>query len=157
MLIQQTALDVAGCSKLSKRFTSPYLILKALDRDRYVVSDIPGNPRKQRVYESIISLERLKPYSLFEETDSEESGEELDFDDDCDNGDLQDQVERSEKPKNESFLCQERPSCERINEDRAYTVAEPQDAILSSLELPNPKLGNRKTKRYWLRSSVRKE
>ena len=64
MSIQQTTLDMAACSKLSKLFTGPYLILKVLDRDRYVVGDILGNPREQRVYELIISLKRLKPYNI---------------------------------------------------------------------------------------------
>ena len=53
--------DVSGliCSYKYK-YVGPYEIKKVLDKDRYVVVDIPGAPHSQKPYEGVHQSEKLK-------------------------------------------------------------------------------------------------
>lgn len=49
-------------AKLQAKYKGPYMIVKALSKNRYVVADIPGFNITQRPYNSILSPDRIKPW-----------------------------------------------------------------------------------------------
>ena len=67
VMIQPTVVDVVGSAKISKKFFGPYIVKEKLDLDRYVIIDIPGYLIKQKIYESILSSERFKPWVSVED------------------------------------------------------------------------------------------
>lgn len=46
--------------KLEPIFRGPYVVEKVLERDRYVVADIPGMPRNQRKFSSVFTTDKIK-------------------------------------------------------------------------------------------------
>jgi len=48
--------------KLVPMFKGPYVVKKALDRDRYVVADIDGFQLIQRPYTGILAPDQMRPY-----------------------------------------------------------------------------------------------
>lgn len=53
--------------KLELRYNRSFIVTKVLDRDRYVVSELPGSKRSRPAYTGICHSERIK---LFVTTDS---------------------------------------------------------------------------------------
>lgn len=46
--------------KLEPRYKGPFVVTKALDRDRYVVDELPGSKRSRKAYTGICPSERMK-------------------------------------------------------------------------------------------------
>jgi hypothetical protein len=59
--------------KLLQHYSGPYEITKVLDSDRFVVRDLSGSTRSQRHYEGVVSIDKMKPYDLNSETDTDDS------------------------------------------------------------------------------------
>jgi hypothetical protein len=59
--------------KLLQHYSGPYEITKVLDSDRFVVRDLPGSTRSQRRCEGVVSIDKMKPYDLNSETDTDDS------------------------------------------------------------------------------------
>jgi hypothetical protein len=59
--------------KLLQHYSGPYEITKVLDSDRFVVRDLSGSTRSQRRYEGVVSIDKMKPYDLNSETDTDDS------------------------------------------------------------------------------------
>nr|KAH0807678.1 hypothetical protein GEV33_015113 [Tenebrio molitor] len=59
--------------KLLQHYSGPYEITKVLDSDRFVVRDLSGSTRSQRRYEGVVSIDKMKPYDLNSETDTDDT------------------------------------------------------------------------------------
>lgn len=75
--IEHVAPSTGESRKLEPLYRGPYLVAKVLDRDRYVVTDIPGMPRNQRPFSSVFTTEKMKHWCC--------SSPDLDDDTDDDN------------------------------------------------------------------------
>lgn len=62
VLIKDSVLKPGEDSKLKPRYKGPYTITKVLNKNRYVVQDIPGQNITQKSYNSILSSDRIKPW-----------------------------------------------------------------------------------------------
>ncbi|XP_067614932.1 uncharacterized protein [Eurosta solidaginis] len=63
LVLAENAPPCTGFSrKLEPRYKGPFEIGKVLDRDRYVIQDLPGSRRKQRPYKSVYASDKLKRY-----------------------------------------------------------------------------------------------
>ncbi|XP_071628367.1 uncharacterized protein [Temnothorax longispinosus] len=62
VLIRDTYLKPGEDKKLKSNYKGPYRIAKVLDKNRYVVKDIPGYNITSRVYDTILSSDRIKPW-----------------------------------------------------------------------------------------------
>lgn len=63
VLIRDSFLKPGEDAKLKPKFKGPYIISKVLNKNRYVVQDIPGFNVSQKSYNSILSSDRIKPWS----------------------------------------------------------------------------------------------
>jgi len=61
VLIRDSTLKTGESNKLKPRYKGPYMIIKILNKNRYVVQDIPGFNHTARPYNSILSTDRIKP------------------------------------------------------------------------------------------------
>ncbi|XP_036320155.1 uncharacterized protein LOC118734544 [Rhagoletis pomonella] len=65
-----------GCSrKLEPRYKGPLIVTKVLDKDRYVIEDLPQSKRSQKHYTSIYSTDKLKQWCALppdDETDGDQ-------------------------------------------------------------------------------------
>ncbi|EFN61566.1 hypothetical protein EAG_00468, partial [Camponotus floridanus] len=48
--------------KFKPKYKGPYLVAKVLNKNRYVITDIPGFNLSPRPYNSILSPDRIKPW-----------------------------------------------------------------------------------------------
>jgi len=62
VLIRDTSSKPREDRKLKPAYKGPYQISKVLNKNRYVVQDIPGFPHTQKPYNTILSPDRLKPW-----------------------------------------------------------------------------------------------
>lgn len=62
VLIRDTTLKPNENKKLKPNYKGPYIIAKALNKNRYVVKDIPGFNITSKPYNSILSPDRIKPW-----------------------------------------------------------------------------------------------
>jgi len=62
VLIRDSITKSGEDKKLKPAYKGPYLIAKVLNKNRYVVQDIPGFNITQKSYNSILSPDRLKPW-----------------------------------------------------------------------------------------------
>jgi len=62
VLIRDTGFKPGEDRKLKPTYKGPYQITKVLNKNRYVVQDIPGFPHTQKPYNTILSPDRLKPW-----------------------------------------------------------------------------------------------
>lgn len=62
VLIRDTLLKSGENRKFKPKYKGPYLIAKVLNKNRYVVTDIPGFNLSSRPYNSILSSDRIKPF-----------------------------------------------------------------------------------------------
>jgi hypothetical protein len=62
VLVRDLQKKVGIYSKLKSMYKGPYQINKILNKNRYVVTDIPDFNIKQRPYNSILSSDKLKPW-----------------------------------------------------------------------------------------------
>ncbi|KYN15701.1 hypothetical protein ALC57_12071 [Trachymyrmex cornetzi] len=60
VMIRDSAVKMGECRKLKSDFKGPYKVTKVLDKNRYVVQDIPGSSITSRSYNSILSPDRMK-------------------------------------------------------------------------------------------------
>ena len=135
IVIVPTAPSVPGSPKMSKKQVGPYQVLKKLDNDRYVVGDIPGYPVKQKIYQSVLSPERMSPWiSLYDPDSDIDDDLDSDIDEELDSeNDKDDKVDSASAPVNAKVGStntkrgqeagaasrrQDRPSCERVVESR---------------------------------------
>lgn len=49
-------------TKLLSKFIGPYKIVEVLGNDRYKISDIPGFSNKKRLFESVVAVDRIRPW-----------------------------------------------------------------------------------------------
>lgn len=71
VFIRDTIVKQDENKKLKSNYKGPYVIAKILNKNRYVVQDIPGFNICQKSYNSILSPDRLKPW-IKPVTDSEQ-------------------------------------------------------------------------------------
>lgn len=66
--------------KLLPKYSGPYIIVKILDFDRYLIEDLPGSKRSQKKYSGIVPSDKIKLYNVNkdESSDSDYSDNELD-------------------------------------------------------------------------------
>jgi len=62
VLIKDSSLKPGEDRKLKSNYKGPYYIAKVLDKNRYVVKDIPGYNITSRLYNTILSSDRIKPW-----------------------------------------------------------------------------------------------
>jgi len=62
VLIRNSILKFRECKKLKPKYKGPYMITKILNKNRYVVQDIPSFSHTARYYNSILSTDRIKPW-----------------------------------------------------------------------------------------------
>lgn len=62
VLIRDTASKPGEDKKLKANYKGPYVVAKILNKNRYVIKDIPGFNITSRPYDSILSPDRLKPW-----------------------------------------------------------------------------------------------
>ncbi|KAJ8953297.1 hypothetical protein NQ314_007376 [Rhamnusium bicolor] len=80
VLVRTSATSNQGQSrKLLPKYTGPYVIIKVLDHNRYVIHDIKGSSRSQRQYKGIVSLDKLKAFNIEVSLDSNEESEETEM------------------------------------------------------------------------------
>ncbi|KYQ59431.1 hypothetical protein ALC60_01547 [Trachymyrmex zeteki] len=60
VMIRDVSIKAGECKKLKPDFKGPFRVTKVLDKNRYVVQDIPGSSITSRPYNSILSPDRLK-------------------------------------------------------------------------------------------------
>ena len=61
--------------KLLPKYDGPYKVAKVLSRDRYLVKDIPGAQRRQKMYEGVHPSEHLKEFSVNQDSDMTDSSD----------------------------------------------------------------------------------
>lgn len=61
MLIRDSIVKPGESKKLKSQFKEPYITTKVLNKNRYVVQDMPGHNIVARPYNSILSPDRIKP------------------------------------------------------------------------------------------------
>ncbi|KAJ8961438.1 hypothetical protein NQ318_014685 [Aromia moschata] len=75
--VEQQALYNDGKSrKLLPKYAGPFIITAVLDKDRYVVEDLPGTNRSQKKYSGICAVDKLKPFHIRNDSDDESSEEQ---------------------------------------------------------------------------------
>ncbi|KAI8117719.1 hypothetical protein CVS40_10473 [Lucilia cuprina] len=47
--------------KLEPRYKGPFIVSKVLDKDRYIIEDLPNSKRTTRHYSSVYASDKLKP------------------------------------------------------------------------------------------------
>ncbi|XP_018398066.1 PREDICTED: uncharacterized protein LOC108776055 [Cyphomyrmex costatus] len=62
VLIRDTVVKPGEDKKLKPLYKGPYMVSKVLNKNRYVIKDIPGFNITSRPYNSILSPDRLKPW-----------------------------------------------------------------------------------------------
>lgn len=62
VLIRDVIVKSHEDKKLKPRYRGPYLVAKALNKNRYVIQDIPGFNITAKPYNSILSPDRMKPW-----------------------------------------------------------------------------------------------
>lgn len=62
VLIRDSVIKPGEDRKLKLPFKGPYLVAKALNKNRYVIKDIPGYNISPRPYNAILSPDRIKPW-----------------------------------------------------------------------------------------------
>lgn len=62
VLIRDSILKPGEDNKLKPKYKGPYMISKALNNNRYLVQDIPRFNVTQKLYNSILSTDRIKPW-----------------------------------------------------------------------------------------------
>lgn len=77
VVIENIAPSTGESRKLEPVYRGPYIVVKLLDRDRYVIADIPGMPRNQRPFSSVFTTDKMKRWcraapDLDSETENEE-------------------------------------------------------------------------------------
>lgn len=86
--IERTTFDkdrIGKSKKLMPKFHGPYGIVKILDNDRFVVEDTPLTRRGNKMYENIVSIDKIHPWLNFKSIESEndsDTNNELGSDDD---------------------------------------------------------------------------
>ncbi|KYN12117.1 hypothetical protein ALC57_15719, partial [Trachymyrmex cornetzi] len=60
VLVRDTSSKPGEEKKFKAPYKGPYLVTKALNKNRYVIQDIPGFNITQKPYNSILSPDRLK-------------------------------------------------------------------------------------------------
>lgn len=59
-MIRDSTLKPGEERKLKPLFRGPFLVAETLNKNRYVITDIPGFNESQRPYNSILSPDRMK-------------------------------------------------------------------------------------------------
>lgn len=62
VLIRDATVKTGENKKLKSSYKGPYQIKKCLNKNRYVVTDIPGFNITAKPYNSILSPDRIKPW-----------------------------------------------------------------------------------------------
>jgi len=62
VLIRDTILKPEENKKLKSSYKGPYMVVKILNNNRYVIKDIPGFNISSRPYNSVLSTDRMKPW-----------------------------------------------------------------------------------------------
>jgi len=62
VLIKDSALKAGEDKKLKSEYKGPYQIAKILDKNRYVVKDVPGFNITAKPYNSVLSTDCIKPW-----------------------------------------------------------------------------------------------
>ncbi|XP_011686381.1 PREDICTED: uncharacterized protein LOC105449083 [Wasmannia auropunctata] len=62
VLVRDTTVKPGEDKKIKPVYKGPYLVDRVLEKNRFVIKDIPGFNRVSRPYNSILSPDRLKPW-----------------------------------------------------------------------------------------------
>lgn len=62
VMIKDSTVKPGEDKKLKSQYKGTYRIAKILDKNRYVVRDIPGYNATSKPYDSILSTDRIKPW-----------------------------------------------------------------------------------------------
>lgn len=62
VLVRDSQNKIGESRKLKPIYKSPYMIAKLLNKNRYVVKDVPGFNVTARPYDTILSPDRIKPW-----------------------------------------------------------------------------------------------
>lgn len=75
VVIRDTSVKPGESSKLKLSYKGPYMVAKVLNKNRYVIKDIPGFNVSARPYNSILSPDRIKFWIKPVETTQTDSGD----------------------------------------------------------------------------------
>lgn len=62
VMIRDTTVKPGENRKFKAKYKGPYMVDKVLNKNRYVVKDIPDFPMSNRPYNSNLSTDRMKPW-----------------------------------------------------------------------------------------------
>lgn len=62
VLVRNLQAKTGDGRKLKPNYKGPYIVAKILNKNRYVVKDVPGFNITQKPYDSILSPDKLKPW-----------------------------------------------------------------------------------------------
>lgn len=61
-MVRNSQIKTGESKKLTLQYKDPYLNVKALSKNRYVVTDVPGFNLITRSFNTILSPDRIKPW-----------------------------------------------------------------------------------------------
>lgn len=73
VMIQRVSPPTDRNKKMASKFVGPYMVAKVLDKDRYVIEDIPGHQITQKPYVGVLPPERMKLWIKVGEDPNESS------------------------------------------------------------------------------------
>lgn len=62
VLVESVVTSNGESRKLEPKYRVPYIVSKVLDKDRYLICDLPDIQRNQRPYQSVFSSDKMKPW-----------------------------------------------------------------------------------------------
>lgn len=83
VLAENEPTSTGASRKLEPLYKGPFIIKEVLDKDRYVIEDLPGSTRTQRHYTSVYASDKIKPWCALPSIEDSAS-DDTDVDDEQD-------------------------------------------------------------------------
>ncbi|KAK9695112.1 hypothetical protein QE152_g33075 [Popillia japonica] len=76
VLVRREAPSTGESRKLQEKYKGPYVIVEKLPHDRYRIEDMPETQRNQKFYRGVVAVDALKPFSVHNPDESDETSDE---------------------------------------------------------------------------------